>query len=177
MNNSNKTVMVIVAVVIAVVIFFGGYKYGESKGTMATAGGFGAGAQTGGVAGATASGRRGGAAGYAGGFGGRGGAASSTVGTILSVDSDSITVSLTGGGSKIVFVSTSTPVMITSIGTLSSLQIGQTVSVQGSTNSDGSVSATAVQVRPAGMTGTRGTGTEIGSSTYYGQMSPGAQPM
>jgi hypothetical protein len=94
--------------------------------------------------------------GYAGGTAGRGGAmgtggaagAGATTGTILSQDANSITIATQGGGSRIVLVSASTTVMTESTSSVASLQKGQTVTVLGTANSDGSVSARSIQARP-----------------------------
>jgi hypothetical protein len=71
-------------------------------------------------------------------------------GEILSKDDSSITIKLQDGGSKIVFVSDSTQVMKSATGSLADLSVGQQVSANGTSNTDGSISATTVSVRPAG---------------------------
>ena len=79
-----------------------------------------------------------------------------TTGQIIAKDATSITVQLTTGGpsgtpsgSKIIFVDNNTKVTKQAAGTLADLAIGTDVSVTGTANTDGSVSATAVQIRPA----------------------------
>ncbi len=136
----NNTVKIIIITVIAVGVgFFGGMKYGQSSSASA--------ATSARVAFAGRGGTRGGAAG-AGALGAGGGFVS---GQILSADSQSITVSMATGGSKIIFLSASTTVMKATNGSVSDLTPGTTVTATGSTNSDGSITAQSIQIRPAGM--------------------------
>jgi hypothetical protein len=102
---------------------------------------------------------RGGVAGAGGRFGGAGGGF--VAGTILSKDATSITLQLGGPnasstnngatGSKIVLVNGSTEIGKFTTGTAGDLSVGDQVTVQGSANSDGSVTAQMIQIRPAGM--------------------------
>jgi len=69
-------------------------------------------------------------------------------GEILNSGDNSLTIKLIDGGSKIILLSASTTVNKMAAGTLADLAIGTDVSVIGKTNSDGSVSATAIQIRP-----------------------------
>ena len=90
--------------------------------------------------GANAGGFRGGQrGGNAGGF---------TTGEIISKDDKSVTVKLRDGGSKIVFLSDSTEITKSAAGTLSDLEVGKNISVNGTTNSDGSITAQLIQLRP-----------------------------
>ncbi len=82
-------------------------------------------------------------------------------GTIISKDANSITVQLNnpggsnatgatnvGTGSKIVLYTGSTSVLKTTAGTTIDLAVGTNVSVQGTINPDGSVSAESISIRP-----------------------------
>jgi hypothetical protein len=69
-------------------------------------------------------------------------------GTIASISGTSMTVSLTDGSSKIVIVPSSATISKSTTGTSADLTTGQTVMVTGTTNSDGSTTATSVQLNP-----------------------------
>lgn len=79
-----------------------------------------------------------------GGMMGRGG----VIGTVLSMDDKSVTVKLQDGSSKIVLFSDSTAYSNTVSSTKADLKTGETVAVFGTTNSDGSVTASNVQINP-----------------------------
>jgi len=68
-------------------------------------------------------------------------------GDILSKDANTLTIKLKDGGSKIVLYSTSTSVMTAATSSPDSLQVGESVMVNGISNSDGSLSAESIQVR------------------------------
>lgn len=74
-------------------------------------------------------------------------------GTILSVDSSSLTVQLPNGSSQVIFYSTSTPILTTTDGSVADLSAQKNVAVFGTTNSDGSMTAQSIQIRPQGQPG------------------------
>ena len=131
--------MAVVAVVLIGAGFGGGYEFAKAqtpaRGQFAIAGG------TGQFAGRTGAGARGGAAG---GF---------TAGQIISNSGTSISIQQqNGSSSEIVLLSPTTQILKSVSGAPSDLTQGTQVTVTGSANSDGSITATAVQIRPAGMT-------------------------
>lgn len=77
--------------------------------------------------------------------GNRGGA---VVGSILSMDDKSVTVKLTDGSSKIVLFGDATTYTNTVDATKADLKVGEDVAIFGTANSDGSVTATNVQINP-----------------------------
>lgn len=101
-------------------------------------------------------------------FGGRGGGnfvpgqggansnASFVSGQITAKNGNSLTIQSRDGSSKIVILSGSTAVGKSVSGSLSDLATGQNVMITGTTNSDGSVTAENVQIRPAAPAGGHG---------------------
>jgi hypothetical protein len=139
MQNKKIYMGVIIGLVIAVLSFWGGMTYAGKNIKTANAsrqGGFNQGGfnQNGGAKGQMA---RGGA--------NLGGLVS---GEVLSIDSKSITVKLRDGGSKIVLFSPATKVEKTVDGITADVAVGKQVSIMGTANTDGSVSATSIQIRP-----------------------------
>lgn len=126
--------IVIVAVIVGGAAFYGGIKYNGGNGANLQANLSRQGLQqTGGVGAA-----RRGNGGQGGGF---------TGGEIISKDNKSVTVKLQDGSSKIVFVSDSIQIMKSTQGSASDLTIGKQITVTGSVNTDGSITAQSVQIR------------------------------
>ena len=161
MSNQAKVWTVVIVIVVGILAFFGGVSYEKGKApVLATTAGTGA--------------RAGGAGGYAGRAGRAGGAGGTAgnfvTGTILSTTSNSMTISIPSGGSKIVLFSPSSQIMKASTGSTSDLTTGSNVVVSGVTNSDGSVTATNISIRPAGSTlpGSAGAANSTGGATGTG---------
>ena len=137
----------VTALVVAIVFGGGGYYLGKQSAASAT--------PTSGSG--TFAGRTGGAGRFGGGAGG-----GFTAGTIIATGNGSITIQMAAStsttattGTKIVLYDTNTQIAKTTAGSMSDLTTGQNVIVTGTTNSDGSVTATMIQLRPAGS-GVRG---------------------
>lgn len=96
------------------------------------------GGPNGGTAGANRAGRQGG------GFGGL------VAGEILKLDGQSLAVKLPDGSTRIVLLSEKTAVTKSETGAVTDLATGLSVRIDGSTNSDGSVTAQSVQILPIG---------------------------
>ena len=134
----NKTLIIIIAVVIlaAGAGFFGGMKYGQSARQNFVRQNLG--------------GQMG--AGIAGSFGNRTGnqaGAGFVNGDIIAKDDSSITIKMRDNSSKIIFYSGTTEISKFANGASGDLEIGKTVTINGTTNSDGSITAQSIQVRPA----------------------------
>jgi hypothetical protein len=136
-SKNNMTIGAVAGIVLLGASFWGGMAYAKSASPMRGSFGQGMGAN-----GAQFAGR-----------GGTGAAAvrGITAGEILAKDSTSITIKMQDGSTKIVLISGSTSVMKQASGTQDDLSVGTQVTVTGPVNSDGSVTASAVQIRPAGM--------------------------
>jgi hypothetical protein len=142
-SSSKKNSSLVIMIVIAVVFF--GIGFGTAKlfpGSSATTNQGAAGARQG------AAGRMGGA-----GFAGRGGAAGAgfVTGQVEKADATSLSVKLRDGSVKLVLVASSTKASHTTDATIGDITVGSDVVVNGTTNSDGSVTAQMIQIRPAGQ--------------------------
>lgn len=136
--NTNKIISAVI-VIVAVAgggSFYAGMRYDQSKNPAPTGNANQAGFQ-----------RPGGGARLRQGFGGQGGF---TAGEVISKDDKSVTVKLQDGGSKIIFFSDSTNVMKSAEGLPKDIAIGAQITAMGSPNSDGSISAQSIQIRPVG---------------------------
>jgi len=85
-----------------------------------------------------------------GGFMVRNGGGGFTNGEIIRADSSSLTIKQQDGSTKTVYYSSSTTVSKMATGTTADLSVGTNVTANGTANSDGSVTATTIQIRPAG---------------------------
>jgi len=100
------------------------------------------------------------------GFAGRGGFAAGggfTAGQVTAVNGNSLMLQLANGNSENVFFSSSTQVIVPQPASISSIQPGAMVMVGGTQNSDGSVTASTIQVRNAGG-GAQGGGSPSGNA-------------
>ena len=138
----NKIVMGIAAIIIAGASFFGGMKYQQSKSPT-------------GFANLTPAERQqrvqqmgdnGGAIFRNG--NGRIGGGGIIAGEVLSIGNGSLTVKMQDDSTKIILLSGSTKISKTVDGVSSDVSTGKSVAVTGTANSDGSVTAQSIQIRP-----------------------------
>lgn len=136
---SKKIALVVGLVVVAGgLAFYGGMKYGQNKSLAAAAQRQARFGQMGG-----ANSNRTGRVGAGGGF---------VNGEIVSVSDQSLTVKINNDGSKVVFFTSTTPILKSVTGTSQDLKAGEQVMITGATNPDGSISAQNIQIRPASST-------------------------
>lgn len=133
MSKNTKIIAVVVIVAALGISFYSGVKYDQGKVASAAA-----------TRAASFAGGRGTRTAGAGQFGGGGGG---TAGSIISSDSNSVTISLRAGGSQIIFYSPATSITTTASGTPTDFVSGKQIIVQGTANTDGSINATSIQVR------------------------------
>lgn len=74
-----------------------------------------------------------------------------TIGEILSVDDQGLTVKIQDGGSKIILFGSDLAINKQTEGEKADLVVGENVSISGETNTDGSITAKSIQIRPVGM--------------------------
>jgi len=130
---NNPVVVVVVAVLVVTAAFFGGIKYDQfQSGGLKFIGAYGQGRGANGMGGANAN------------RGGRNG----VMGEVLSMDDKSVTLKIPGGGSKIILLSEKTQVMKSISGLKTDLKAGLNLIVNGVSNTDGSVTADTIQIRP-----------------------------
>lgn len=136
---TQKTIGIIIAVAVIIggAAFWSGTKYQQSKKPafgMGPAGQFNAGidrfnANSNGVA-------------------NRANLSRGTSGDVLAKDDSSITIKLSNGGSKIILYSSTTLINKMTTGSADDLSVGEFVTVMGTTNTDGSLTAQNIQIRP-----------------------------
>jgi len=134
------SIFILAVILVGAGAFYGGIQYANAKKQSAGNNWQGANGQTGQRGAGVGSGQ-----GFGRAMGNRGGMIS---GDIIAKDDKSITIKLRDGGSKIVFFANSTEISKFTAGATSDLEIGKSVTANGTTNSDGSVSAQMIQLRP-----------------------------
>ncbi len=135
--STQKTIGIIIAVAVIVggAAFWGGMKYQQSKKLafgMGAAGQFDIGTDRPNGNGAVS----------------RANLSRATNGEVLAKDDSSITIKLSDGGSKIILFSSTTIVNKMAIGSADDIAVGESVTVMGTTNTDGSLTAQNIQIRP-----------------------------
>ena len=144
MNKSNLIIIVVaVALIAGAGGFFGGMQYQKGKAPTITL-------PNGQSVSASAGRQRFGN--FNGTFTGRGGFGGGVRGTIASIGNGTMTVTTTTG-SRIVVLSSTTTYDKSATASVSDLTVGTTIAANGTSNSDGSVTATTVQINPVVPTG------------------------
>ncbi|MFZ2024878.1 MAG: DUF5666 domain-containing protein [Microgenomates group bacterium] len=144
-SKKNPTIVLgIIAIACAALGFFGGMKYQQTKSPSFARGGLNnmqGGMQNNSQAKQTGTTKNTNGIGKS--FGGM------QIGTIASMDETSLTVKLQDGSSKIVILSGTTTYKTMTDASKSDINVGDTIAISGSTNTDGSVSAQSIQLNPA----------------------------
>jgi len=135
----NKIITLIIVVVVGAGSFYGGMRYAQSKGATNSLAS---------QSNALGQGRQRIPGGNGGGNFSNANSGDFVSGQIIAKDDKSITIKLRDGGSKIVLYSASTQVSKMAAGTAEDLTVGAQVTASGQANSDGSVSAQTIQLRP-----------------------------
>ena len=144
MKNQNMIIGCVLSAIIAGGAgFYGGTKY-QSPRSLSRAGQFAGRGTAGQNIGSSGRGTNGSAQP---GLGLRGGA---VLGEVTAKDDKSLTIKLSDGSSKIVILSDSTTYRTTSESGLDSVEIGMTISSFGESNTDGSLTASNVEINPVG---------------------------
>ncbi|MFA6585963.1 MAG: hypothetical protein WCS86_02260 [Candidatus Paceibacterota bacterium] len=145
MKNKNTIIYAIVGIIILMGVFYGGMTYGKSQIPLFGSNGFNQNGQN--RTGQPGMGNR----------NGRMNGSGFVSGEILSKDANSVTVKInnidpnstnTQVGSKIILLGTSTEVTKTITGSLNDLATGTQIIVTGTANTDGSITAKTIQIRP-----------------------------
>lgn len=150
MNKNKKIVSIIAGIALLLGAFYAGTVYEKSGSVASSTNGVGTNIQN--RNGQYASGGRGGRM-SGGGF---------LNGEIISKDANSVTIKLSDfgnssntsdSGSKIIFFDTNTAISKMDSGSLNDLTVGSQVSINGTANQDGSISAKSIQIRPMARQG------------------------
>lgn len=133
MKNNQTLMMVVIGLVAVALGFVGGMEYQKSQRLS-----------IGNANGQLGMMRQGGNGMFRGGANG----ARPVMGQIISQDDKSVTVKMQDGSTKIVLLSSSTTINKAAAGTTADLKSGTMIAVFGTTNSDGSVTASSIQLNP-----------------------------
>lgn len=128
------TTVILITIIVAALGFFGGMQYTKMQ---RGAGRFGA--QGFGQGGPGGGGKF---------FGNGNGGNRPVMGQVSSIDQKTITVKMPDGSSKIIILSSSTAINKQATGTKDDIKTGENILVIGTSNSDGSVTATNIQLHP-----------------------------
>ena len=142
----NKKTLLVSCVLLVIVVgagsFYGGMVYGKSSSKGSFARNFDPTQFEANIAGMGQRGARVAGAGMTGAGGGF------VSGEVMSQDEQSFTLKLQDTGTKIVFFSSSTQVTKTQEGSTRDISVGESLTVTGKTNVDGSITAQSIQIRP-----------------------------